>query len=152
MKAVNLEGGQSLFEVVVAVGVFALITAAIVGLATSSIRNTTFSKNNALATRYSQEAVEWLRTQRDTDWLAFRAHASATPPRYCLGDLSWINIDSCDPLNENEAIPETVLFREVSFSNVPETVVTATVKTFWTDSQGTHQVEVSTVFTDWRTQ
>jgi len=149
MRRQSLESGQSLFEVVVAVGVFALIIAAIVGLATSSIRNTTFSRNNALATRYSQEAVEWLRTQRDTDWESFHTNASAVPPTYCLKDLSWADIDDCDP---QDAIAETTLFRQVDFSDVTDTSVTATITTSWTDSQGTHQVEISTEFTDWRSR
>ena len=143
------EKGQSLFEVVVAVGVFAVVIAAIVGLATSSIRNTTFSRNNALATRYSQEAVEWLRTQRDTDWVNFHTNASAVPPTYCLKDLSWADIDDCDP---SDSIPETTLFRQVDFSDVTDTSVTATIVTSWSDSQGTHQVEISTEFTDWRSR
>ena len=149
MRKINLEGGQSLFEVVVAVGVFALVIAAIVGLSTSSIRNTTFSRNNSLATRYSQEAVEWLRTQRDTNWVSFHAKAISVPPTYCLKGLSWIDIGDCGAL---DAIPETSLFRQVDFSDVTATSVTATITTYWTDSQGLHQVEVSTEFTDWRSR
>ena len=149
MRKINLEGGQSLFEVVVAVGVFALVIAAIVGLSTSSIRNTTFSRNNSLATRYSQEAVEWLRTQRDTDWVSFHAKAISVPPTYCLKELSWADIGDCGAL---DAIPETSLFRQVDFSDVTATSVTATITTYWTDSQGLHQVEVSTEFTDWRSR
>jgi Tfp pilus assembly protein PilV len=148
MKRIRLDNGQSLFEVVVAVGVFALIIAAIVGLATSSIRNSTFSRNNSLATQYSQQAVEWLRTERDTDWVAFYNHAST--PFYCLDSLSWVNTGTCDTLNELDAIPDTLLFREVSLTRDTATSVTAEVTTSWTDSQGTHQVETSTVFTDWR--
>jgi type II secretory pathway pseudopilin PulG len=148
MKRLKLYEGQSLFEVVVAVGVFALVIAAIVGLSTSSIRNTTFSRNNALATRYSQEAVEWLRTERDTDWVAFHDRIAASP--YCLSDLSWVNTGGCDSLNELDAVAYTIFFREVDLSEDTPTSITATVTTSWTDSQGTHQVETSTVFTDWR--
>jgi len=147
MRKQRTQCGQSLFEVVVAVGVFALIIAAIVGLATSSIRNTTFTRNNALATRYSQEAVEWLRTQRDTDWTSFHTRAVAVPPTYCMANLSWADFGDCGLSDE---IAETILFRQVDFSDVTDTSVTATITTSWTDSQGTHQVEVSTEFTDWR--
>lgn len=149
MRKQGSQSGQSLFEVVVAVGVFALIIAAIVGLATSSIRNTTFTRNNALATRYSQEAVEWLRTQRDTDWSSFHTYALGVPPTYCLSDLSWADIGDC---GSGDSVPETILFRKVDFLDVTDTSVTATIETSWTDSQGTHQVEVSTEFTDWRSR
>jgi len=142
------EAGQSLFEIVVAVGIVGLIIAAIVGLATTSIRNTTFSRDNSLATRYSQEAVEWLRSQRDTDWVAFHA-AAQTSAIYCLDFLSFAKARAC---NAGEVVTDTVLMREVTFPQVLPASISATVTTFWTDAQGAHQVETSTVFTDWRSR
>jgi type II secretory pathway pseudopilin PulG len=147
----KLYSGQSLFEVVVAVGIIAVLIAAIAGLATSSIRNTTFSKNNSLATRYTQEASEWLRSQRDTDWVAFHASAQASAI-YCLTTLSLANPGVCDLNDTLDAIAQTIIFREVSFSNIAADSVAATVTATWRDSQGLHQVETSTVLTDWRSQ
>ena len=60
----ELKKGQSLFEVVFAVAVSALIITAIVILAGNAVSNSTFSRNKALAGRFVQEAIEWLRKER----------------------------------------------------------------------------------------
>lgn len=70
--------GQSLFELVVAIGIVGLVLVAIVSVATISVRNTTFSKEQSLASRYTQQAMEWLRGQRDTDWDDFKGRGSAS--------------------------------------------------------------------------
>ena len=59
--------GQSLYELVVAIAIMALFAMAVVSLATSSIQNSTYSKNQSLASSYAQEATEWLRGQRDAN-------------------------------------------------------------------------------------
>jgi len=139
--------GQSLFEVVIAVGIIGIIVFSVVALATTSIRNTTFTKNNSSATQLAQDAVEWLRGERDNDWVAF--HTNAGSPIYCLDTSSWAKARACNP---GEYISNTILTREVTFSGVSGNQVSATVNVYWTDSQGTHQAATSTVFTDWRSR
>jgi len=146
LKKMRFDLGQSLFEVVIAVGIIGLIITAVVILATSSIRNTTYSRNKSLATRYSQEAVEWLRGQRDTNWLNFHNYA-ITSAVYCFDALNWTKARAC---NAGEVISDTILQRQATFSNITGTSITTTVAVFWSDSQGLHQVSTSTVFTDWR--
>ena len=144
------EMGQSLFEVVVAIGVIAIVIVGIVSVATSTIRNTSFTRNKALATRYTQEAIEWLRGQRDTNWVTFHTNADTPPRIYCLDTLSWTNSGVC---GASETIGgDTILLRQVAFSNIVPAEITANVTVSWTDSQGTHQVTTSTVFTDWRSR
>jgi len=138
--------GQSLFEVVIAIGIIGVVITAVAILATNSIRNTTFSRNKSLATRYSQEAIEWLRGQRDTSWVTFHLNA-VNSAIYCLDSLLWTNVGAC---GAGEVITDTILQRQVTFSNITATSVTAAVAVFWSDSQGIHQVSTSTVYTDWR--
>ena len=73
--------GQSLFEVVFAVAIAAMILVGIVSLATTSTRNSIFSRNNSQATKYAQEVVEWLREERDKDWINLSSHIG----NRCLG-------------------------------------------------------------------
>lgn len=137
--------GQSLFEVLVAIGVSTLIVVAIVSLVTNSIRNTTFSKNKTLAARYVQDATEWLRGQRDANIADFRSKATGT---YCFNTLSWNNHDTCQA-----DMAGTVFRREGSFTTTQpsgKTVIEADVKVYWDDAQGTHEVRSATNFTDWR--
>jgi len=140
--------GQSLFEVVIAIGVVGIIIVGIVALASTSIRNSAFSRNNSLATRYSQEAIEWLRGRRDTDWVTFHNNAVSSAI-YCFDSLAWSNLGAC---SQSETITGTILRRQVAFTNIQPAQITAEILVIWQDSQGTHQVSTSTVFTDWRSR
>jgi Tfp pilus assembly protein PilV len=146
------EKGQSLFEVVLALGVITAITVGIVSLAVSSIRNATFSKNKTLAGRYVQEATEWLRSERDNDFTTFQGEALTAPGTpMCFPTLAWTG--SVGVCGASETIANTPLFREITFSATTisgKTVIDANVRVYWTDAQGGHEVRSSTSFTDWR--
>lgn len=143
------EKGQSLFEVVLALAVAALIIVAIITLATISIRNASFSRNQSLATRYAQEAIEWLRGQRDEDWDAFAARALT--PLWCLKSLSWTDtvIGGC---GSSDFISDTIFKREISFTFLNASNIDTGVKVFWEDAQGLHETKTVTTFSDWREQ
>jgi len=143
--------GQSLFEVVLALGLATLIIVAIVSLATSSIRNTSFSRDKTIATRHAQEATEWLRGQRDEDWDIFSTNVvfCPTPPHVqCFDELIWGDCGSC---GSTELI-DSKFTREFSFPSVAADSISAEVKVSWSDSQGLHEVRSSTILTDWRSQ
>ena len=140
--------GQSLFEVVVALGVVTMIIVAIIILATNSIRNTTYSRNKTLSSRYAQEAVEWLRNEREKGNSAFLLNIAV--PIYCFDNLSWTNAGVCDA---DETIAGTILKREAYFSTSllsGKNIVEAVVVVSWDDSQGYHEVRNTTNFTDTR--
>ena len=144
------ESGQSLFEIILSLAIITLIIVAIVALTATSIRNTTFSKNKTLASRYSQEATEWLRGERDADFNAFETRTLT--PLYCLPSLTWSSatIGAC---TSGQEIANTLFRREVSFSLSVvngKTLIQAGVKVYWTDSQGLHEVRSVTNFSDWR--
>lgn len=144
--------GQSIFEVVLALGVITAISIGIVSLTVNSIRNASFSKYKTLAGRYAQEATEWLRSQRDTDFDEFQTNALVSPeiPK-CFSGLDWTGrVGSC---NEEDKIAGTPLFRVIVFNSTTisgKTVIEADVKVYWNDSQGYHEVNSATTFTDWR--
>jgi type II secretory pathway pseudopilin PulG len=160
----NKEKGQSLFEVLFAIAISALVVAGVASLASVSVRNSSYSRNNSIATRFAQEATEWLRSERDADWTTFltNVRASAT---YCLDSLSWTNTGIC---TSAEAVSgTTIFFREVTFTCLKENLappppftsavcadpdinnVEAKVEVSWTDAQGIHSVTTNTRFTDW---
>ena len=161
-KQQNFEAGQSLFELVVAVAVSALIISALVSLATLSIGNSIFSKNKALAANYAQEATEWLRGQRDNNADTFFAAAVANTNNqgygYCLTSLTSLvslklvpNIATsanCSPLTENSTFTRYVILTSSNQSG--KTVVEADVVVSWSDARGFHEITSATNFTDWR--
>ncbi len=119
----KMSKGQSLFEVVLALGLAALIMVALVSLVSSSIRNTTFARKKTVATRHAQEATEWLRGQRDEGWDAFISntpnptkilYCAASPHRRCLEarPFSWTN---CSPCDEDTELIDDVYRREFFF-------------------------------------
>ncbi len=144
----NLEKGQSLFEAIVALAISALIIVAVVSLVSNSIRNSSFSRNKTLASRYAEQATEWLRGQRDSDITTFSNNALTST--WCINNLSWAQSGAC---GGSDVIQGTPFSRQVLFSiNTVggKDVIEADVIVFWTDSQGYHEVRSATNFADWR--
>lgn len=140
--------GQSMFEVVMALFIIALIIVGVVFLSTNSITNSSFSKNKTVAGRYTQEAIEWLRGQRDSDSALFKTKAVGS---YCFDTdlITWTNTGLCS----SAELINNLYKREVTFvSNTVsgKNVIEATVVTSWTDSKGVHVAKSSTEFTDIR--
>jgi type II secretory pathway pseudopilin PulG len=152
MKNINLQKGQSLYELIVAIGISALVIVGVVSLATSSIQNSTYSKNQSLATVYAQEATEWLRGQRDASITIFLANTAHSPWCLNLEPPAWPG--SSGACGSTDFISGTTLFkRYVSFiitSPSSKTQIEADVVVSWVDAKGTHQVTNSTNFSDWR--
>lgn len=144
----KFQKGQSLFEAVIALTISSLIIVAVVSLVASSIRNASFSRNITLASRYAQEATEWLRGQRDSDISTFINNTLIST--WCLNKLEWAQSGPC---GNNDFIEGTNFSRQVSFSlnriNSKD-VIQADIKVFWNDSQGYHEARSVTNFTDWR--
>lgn len=142
-------GGQSLFEVVLSIAVITLITVGIIIMATNSIRNSSYSKNKTLASRLGQEAIEWVRKQRDLDISDFVN--TRVPGVYCFDTLSWTNTGSC---NTDEFVSGTNLLRQVTLTNEnlgpAQDVTLVEVVVSWTDSQGYHEIQSSTNLNDAR--
>lgn len=140
--------GQSMFEVVLALFIITMIIVAIVVMSTNSISNSIFSKNKTLANRYSQEAVEWLRSERENDYTVF--YTNADTPVYCLDTLNFNLPGNC---TDTEYITSTILKRELFFSKSTisgKIIVDATVVTSWQDSKGYHESRSATNFGDIR--
>lgn len=160
--------GQSLFEVLAAIFVISIVVVALVGVSTKSVRNTTFSRSQTQANRYTQEVLEYLRDQRDTNWESFVNNIEDSPNaptdrNFCFNTLEWNTTDT-PPCDSN--IANTVFKREVYFTcaltpNGPLTVgncsmslnpepvlVKAYAIVYWEDGQGRHESVASTYFTN----
>jgi len=164
----NFESGQSLFEILLAFSVIALVVVAIVGLSTISLRNSTFSKNKTQASLYAQSTNEWLRSQKDKSWTAFIAKTGAptdTSLTWCLPtlptdgvapDFSWGGSSStgCNEELESDFIPGTRFTRQIDMVHTyaaatADEIVESTVSIKWTDAQGIHMSRLISVFSNW---
>jgi len=79
--------GQSLIEVVVAVGITTLLSVALLSVVSISIKNSRVAKDRTIAVELAQEGIELMRTYRDYNWIVFLSKATGT--NYDL-PISWI--------------------------------------------------------------
>lgn len=142
------KNGQSLLEVLVALTIAILVVLALVRAVTVAVRNASFARNQALATKYSEEAMEWLRSQRDKSWDNLDSKDDPAGNRYCLNSLSWpASVGSCSSTN---FIPGTPFQREVVLTEVTAgEKIKAEVKVSWQETRKTYQSRLYSYFTKW---
>lgn len=124
-----MNSGQTLVEVLVAVGVTVVFLVAMVGVVTRAIANSQFAKNKALAARYVEESLELARSWRDqaTDWETFKT--------------SYNGEVAASPLPS--PFVRTMTFTDQDEKKKVEVVV------IWTDGKGTHTSQGVTYLTKW---
>ncbi len=154
MRKINL--GQSMLELLMAVAIVGIVLIALVSLSTKSIGNTTFSSNKSRATRLTQEASEWIRNERDTNWSNFVVRANlGVDNLYCLPGLTgWPGVGACD---STQKIVGTEFIREVTLRGLDEQggdgvidTVSVGVVTYWLDGVGRHEARTTTLLTNWK--
>ncbi|MGB9585896.1 MAG: prepilin-type N-terminal cleavage/methylation domain-containing protein [Anaerolineales bacterium] len=122
--------GQSLIEMLVAIAIVLVVIVALVAVTTVSIRNASFSRNQALATKYAQEGIEEARKLRDERGDSFFV---ANPADCNISDT-----------------PATGFSRQRTCSFDGNKTMTITVVVSWTDAQGIHKSELTTRLTNWK--
>ena len=153
-KKARGESGQTLVEILVAIAMVVLVLVAVVGRSVDSVRNSIFSRNEILATRFAQEGIEWDRSQRDRlGWNAFVAALDSNPVTYCVLDLSQ-KIEDLTSGACTGTISGTVFTREVSLNYQDEPnpngdFVDVTVTVSWTDRIGDHTSNLGTRLSQW---
>jgi len=135
--------GQSLLEVLIALAVATIVVLALVKAVTVAIRNASFARSQVSATKYAQEAMEWLRAERDKKWSDFSDRAGAT---YCLNQLSWPAPSGCLP---SSFITDTSFQRELVLTDLGLDKIEAKVEVSWEDAKGIHKSQLFSYFTDW---
>ena len=147
-NSTDMQSGQSLFEVVFAIAVVAIIISGVVALSATTVRNSSFSRNNALATNYAQEAAEWLRSERDNNWVIFSGRSNTSGVTWCINALTWVS-GVC-----SGNISGTIFMRTVTLTTdiVDPNTIQAVVLAIWADSQGNHQTKTTMTLTNWKNQ
>jgi type II secretory pathway pseudopilin PulG len=121
--------GQSLVEMVIAIAVVLVVIVSLVTVTTISIRNATFSRNQALATKYAQETIEKIREYRaKVDWNTFGANCQ-NPPGLPPVPSPFSRTINCLESRDSIEIKVTVS---------------------WTDAKGTHKSELTTLLSKWK--
>lgn len=79
------QDGQTLIEVLLALGTAVVVLSATVVAVISALNNAQFSKNQNLATQYAQQGMEIMRKMRDSNWAMF---SLLSTDQYCLDQNS----------------------------------------------------------------
>ncbi len=122
--------GQTLVEILLAVGVASLALVALTRAMTSSLRNASFAKNKALASQYAQESLEAIRGYRDQN------------------NWSLFNQANCENAGLTGLPAMSAGFSRTVVCVPSGTVVTVTVRVSW--DSGSHQTELVSHFTQWQ--
>lgn len=123
--------GQSLLEVVVAMGAAVLILTAVVGAVTNALNSTNFSTDQYMASQYAQQGMEVVRRIRDAGWDNFLALNNVS---YCLDQNSSTltpRVGSCGQNVGTYMREVTLTHNSPQCSNVSEVMVTVS----WTDGK-----------------
>ncbi|MDP2638082.1 MAG: hypothetical protein Q8P26_03405, partial [Candidatus Levybacteria bacterium] len=80
--------GQTLIEILLALGVAILVLGAILVAITTSLNNTQYTKNQGLANTYAQEGMSIVRQIRDASWNNFSSLKEYADTTYCIDENS----------------------------------------------------------------
>lgn len=138
--------GQTVVEVLVALGAAVAVVTAIAVVVISAVNNTEFSKSQNLATQYAQQGMEVLRQIRDSDYATFQTYNGT----YCLDagqtTLGSATVDCTVPNVDN--FIRTVIVEKLPGCGAGVTKAKITVA--WTDgkcpssSLYCHEVDIAT--------
>ncbi len=149
MKRQNFASGQTLLELVIALGVVAVVITALVSAVTASLRYSQVTRYRSRAVKFAQEGVELTRKIRDEQsWSTFFAYTGGDG-RWCLdANGVWTDDDgngTC-PIASGDEFWRSVHF---SWDGTDETMI-VTVRVSWGDRGVPSTIELTTYFTQWK--
>lgn len=168
-KTLLNEKGQSLLEVIVVMTVGIVVISSLVFATIVSLRNAQFAKNQSLATKFAQEGIEQVRSDRDRNasikglrstsdvltwndnnfWNLEISNSCFQPCYFKLlsgGDIQALNsitISDAAQISGNPQFKRVVVLSDNSQTFKTEKSVSVIVS--WTDFAGDHQSKLSTV-------
>lgn len=164
MVIISKEKGQTLIEILVAMGTAVVIVSAITVAVIAALYNAQFSKNQNLASQYAQQGMEIMKKIRDSGWNNFNNLSSAS---YCLdknqttlleGDKKNMSVTGCAKGSGNGRNIDDTFAREIVIeknSDACSTQTRVSVFVSWADSKCKdaqnpycHSVNLISCFTD----
>jgi Tfp pilus assembly protein PilV len=136
--------GQTLVEIMVAIGVVVLLVTGLIVATTQSLRNSQSGRVHTLAVQRASEALELVRDLRNQSWNNFIVYDGT----WCV-DGAGVFTDSggvgC-PLNVDGRFTRTVTFTLDAPSQRMETTVLMT----WSEGDVAKSTQIQTYFTNWK--
>lgn len=154
--------GFSLVEILVFITILSVFFVVAVSVSIASIKYMKINEHKILATRYAEDALEWLRGEKDKDWDTFVTYASTFGTTYCFNNpvpsdpsVSLNSISSGITCNKNGITGhspqifkrEVTLTTEGSGSSIYQ--VHVSIKVSWDELGTEYSVPIDTVFSVW---
>lgn len=141
------ESGQTLAEVVVAIGVVVLLVTGLVFGTSITLKASQYGKARSQAVQYAQEAIEIVRTLRDNGWTTFRTYGDVEPIPWCLDKSGvWTPLSGACSANIDEFYTRQVTLTWIEIG----TKMKVDVVVSWIDGNKSYTVPISTYFTQWK--
>lgn len=139
------QSGQTLAEVVVAIGVVVLLVTGLIVGTSVTLKASQYSKARSQAVQYAQEAVELARNLRDSGWTTFSAYGGIAPVSWCLDKVGvWTQMSGACSANIDNFYTRQVTFTWEDPKMKTDVVVS------WKDGNKTYIVPITTYVTQWR--
>ncbi len=159
-KSRNLpfRSGSTLVEVIISIGIVVLVLVTIVASGTLVTRNRRFSSNQGVATKYSQETIEWVRSFRnEVGWKTFYESVNAkgvSPITVCMpliasaaADFDALAAGAC---TGTDVIANTEYQRSLIFTIQSTSEIYVDAKINWLDNAITHETSARAVLKEWQ--
>lgn len=157
MRRLSLSSrGQTLIEVIIAIGLVVLVLLTLVSALTLAIRNNQFAKDQVLARNRSRETLEWLRSLREQmGWESFLAMISSDSPPvdYCLtslpSDVAGAIALSNQPCSRIDMVSGTKYVRDLVLDVVSNDEINAVITVRWTEGGKDHKSTSTLILKKW---
>lgn len=141
------QSGQTLAEVVVAIGVVVLLVTGLIFGTSITLKASQYGKARSQAIQYAEEAIEMTRTLRDSGWTTFLTYGAVTPRSWCLSKSgAWTAMSGSCTVNIDNVYTRTVTFTWDEIA----TKMQVDVAVSWTDGNKTYSVPITTYVTQWK--
>jgi prepilin-type N-terminal cleavage/methylation domain-containing protein len=145
----NKKTGFTLIEILVVISILGAFFIAAITIALISLRNLKSSENRILATRYAEELLEWIRSEKETDWKRLTEPPDNTLKTYCFnGEIQQWPVESTP--NECKSDPNKIKniftrFGQIRYNSTSKRVVT-NVYVKWYEGDNEQTVGLNTIF------
>jgi len=147
MKYRQLTSGQTLLELILALGVIAIVLTGLVSAVTSSLRYSQSSQLRSRGVKYAQEGLELVRKLRDSNtWDVFLTYSGAGTKSWCLSETGvWSsNGGSGCPI-----VSGSTFWRILTFT-WSDPLMDVTSEVSWADRTLSSTVSFRTYFSQWK--
>ena len=132
--------GQSLIEILIAISAITIVLVSLVAASTRALSGSVWARTQALATKFSEDQMEKIRSYRDRNGLE----------NITCADKCFLN-DSLTKLTALQIIDVVSVWFTVAIpGNCPAGNRQAAVISQWIDGAGTHQAKLISCFSLWQ--